>query len=114
MEEEHLMNVVLNKKKCSVKFEHYADNNNVAILLVRKKRGSKEEELVATATVNTDVQIKQEFVIIKNWSENNDIEQALIDAEVICSQAVGAIRCGMAVAYIYELTPKAKDWKNNL
>ncbi|MGM0209353.1 hypothetical protein IGI96_003880 [Enterococcus sp. DIV0421] len=30
------MNVVLNKKKCRVRFENYSANNNVVILLVRK------------------------------------------------------------------------------
>lgn len=105
------MNVVLNKKKCSVRFENYSDNNNVAILLVRK--GSREEELVATATVNTDMQIKQEFVAIKGWSENTGVEQALIDADIICPERLGAIRCGMAVAYVYELTPTAKEAKKN-
>ncbi|WP_438785671.1 hypothetical protein [Enterococcus sp. DIV0421] len=59
------------------------------------------------------MQIKQEFVAIKGWSENTGVEQALIDADVTCSERLGAIRCGMAVAYVYELTTKAKEWKNN-
>lgn len=32
------MNAVLNKKKCIVTFDHYEDNNNVAIQLVKKRK----------------------------------------------------------------------------
>lgn len=106
------MNVVLNNKLCCVEFDHYEDNNNVAIQLVRKRTGRSETELVATATVNTDMKINNEFVAIKGWSENTGIEQALIQAEVICPDAVGVIPCGMAAAYVYELTPKAKEMKS--
>ncbi|GAB7306736.1 hypothetical protein [Enterococcus gallinarum] len=107
------MNVVLNKKKCQVRFEEYADNSNVALLVVKPKRGKKAEELVATATVNTDMVIKSDFVAIKGWSENVGMEQALIEADVICPKPVGAIPCGMAVAYVYELTTNAKEARNN-
>lgn len=108
------MNVILNEKVCNLKFEQYADNNNVAIMLVKPKRGRmREEEIVTTATVNTDMAIRQDFVAIKGWSENTGIEQTLIDADVICPERLGAIRCGMAVAYVYELTPTAKEAKKN-
>ena len=86
------MNAVLNKKKCTVIFDHYEDNNNVAIQLIKKRRGQSEEELLATATVNTSIGIRQDFVAIKGWSENTGIEKVLIEAGVICEEAVGAIR----------------------
>jgi len=108
------MNMMLKNKECQVRFEEYADNNNVAIMVVKPKKGRmREEELVTTATVNTDTAIKPDFVAIKGWSENTGIEQALIDADVICPERLGAIRCGMAVAYVYELTPTAKKAKKN-
>lgn len=49
------MKVVLNNKVCCVEFNQYADNNNVAIQIVKKCKGQKENELVATATVNTEM-----------------------------------------------------------
>jgi len=108
------MNAVLNKKKCIVTFDHYEDNNNVAIQLVKKRRGQSEEELLATATVNTSIGIRQDFVAIKGWSENTGIEDVLIEAGVICEEAVGAIPCGMAVAKVFPLTEEAKEvMKNN-
>jgi len=103
------MNAVLNKKKCTVTFDHYEDNNNVAIQLVKKRRGQSEEELLATATVNTSIGIRQDFVAIKGWSETTGIEEVLIEAGVICEEAVGAIPCGMAVAKVFPLTEEAKE-----
>ncbi len=66
------MNAVLNKKKCTVIFDHYEDNNNVAIQLTKKRRGQSEEELAAT--VNTSIGIRQDYVAI-GWSENTGIER---------------------------------------
>ncbi|WP_312731220.1 hypothetical protein [Enterococcus sp.] len=107
------MNAVLNKKECTVIFDHYEDNNNVAIQLTKKRRG-QSEELVATATVNTSIGIRQDYVAIKGWSENTGIEKVLIEAGVICEEAVGAIPCGMAVAKVFPLTEEAKEvMKNN-
>jgi hypothetical protein len=108
-----LMNVVLNNKKYQVRFEEYADNSNVAILVVKPKHGKKAEELVATATVNTEMVINSDFVAIKGWSENTGMEKALIEADVICPKPVGVIPCGMAITYVFELTTNAKKAKDN-
>lgn len=108
------MKVKFNQNLCNVEFLNYADNDNVAIQLVKKRKGKHEDDLIATATVNTDLVINHNFVAIKGWSENTGIEQALIDAEVISSDPKGLIRCGMDVAIVYELTEKAKEYKNQL
>ncbi|MGL9909966.1 hypothetical protein [Enterococcus sp. AZ051] len=105
------MKVTFNQNLCNVEFLNYADNDNVAIQLVTKRKGKREDDLIATATVNTDLVINQNFVAIKGWSENTGIEQALIDAGVICSSPVGAVRCGMEVAKVFELTRTAIEHK---
>lgn len=108
------MKVTFNQNLCNVEFLNYADNDNVAIQLIKKRKGKREDDLIATATVNTDLVINHNFVAIKGWSENTGIEQALIDAEVISSDPKGLIGCGMDVAKVYELTEKAKEYKNQV
>lgn len=34
------MNMMLKNKECQVRFEEYADNNNVAIMVVKPKQGT--------------------------------------------------------------------------
>ena len=58
--------------------------------------------------------IRQDFVAIKSWSENTGIEQALIDADVVCSKPVEAIRRGVVSDYICGLIHRAKEPKKTI
>lgn len=74
---------------CNVIFTEYHNNSRVAILLVDSTTG----EQVATATLNTDADLKNDEVIIKDYSENTGMLQALMDAGII-SAPIGIFQTG--------------------
>ncbi|ENH96703.1 hypothetical protein J416_09404 [Gracilibacillus halophilus YIM-C55.5] len=72
------MNVNFKGYDCIAAFGKYL-NGNTAIQLV----DAEDDSLVAVATVNGEIKNTEEIVGIKNWSENEGMVDALIDAGVI-------------------------------
>ncbi|EOI00708.1 hypothetical protein UAY_01811 [Enterococcus moraviensis ATCC BAA-383] len=101
------MKVTFMNYESEVVFSSYADNGNTAIQLIGAKGTDYEGELIATASVNTDVSLASNVVAIKGWSENEGMEAALIKSNVIDSKATGLITCGFVEAKIYQLTSEA-------
>lgn len=67
-------------KKLAVRFSHYTDNDRLALLL----HDPEEDEPYATASVNVvEAQVPDGHVLIKNWSENEGVLEALIAAKII-------------------------------
>lgn len=76
---------------CSIHFGKYLDNNRTAIVL-RNARPMIEDGIlhqpgtvpIAIATVNMpNVLLMDKEIIIKNWSENEGILDALVEANII-------------------------------
>ena len=72
------MEVIFNDTRCSIKKSHYF-NYNVRLQLMDIDDGMP----VATATVNTEQVLANNEVLIKDYSENEGLYQALIDSHVI-------------------------------
>lgn len=67
---------------CVVLFERYSNNKRVCLKLIDEDDGME----VVTATTNLpDIQLDENEVIIKNYSENEGVLQALIKAGVVYS-----------------------------
>lgn len=65
---------------CRVVFDRYCHDNRTAILLVDVEDGSP----VATATVNIpDEELTQGCCFIKDWSENEGMLEALVEAGIV-------------------------------
>jgi hypothetical protein len=79
---------------CEVVQAKYAEGERVALLL----RDVKTRESIVTATVNEpDFPLSDDEVLIKNWSENAGIVEALVGAEIV--EVVGeGPRCGFVRA----------------
>jgi hypothetical protein len=73
------MKVQFGNYDCHVLFSEYADNGNTAIQLVDVRDGMP----VATATVNPGVKLPKDIVAIKNYSENEGMLGALMQAGII-------------------------------
>jgi len=86
---------------CDIIFSHYVENDNVAIAL-RTKEGFP----FATATVNL-INLPGHQVAIKNWSENEGMDEALIEAGIIKKDRLDETQSGFVVAPVYELTEEA-------
>lgn len=83
-------------------FNKYQNNDRTAILLVDAETG----ELWTVATVNVpEENISDDEVIIKDWSENEGITDALIDAGII-EEPHDMVICGLVVADICKLKIK--------
>ena len=84
------MKINFNQWECEVLIKKYPLNNRTAIELVDAEDGSP----VAMATVNfPDEPLNDDEVLIKDYSENEGMYQALVDAKVI-SEAIEFIQRG--------------------
>lgn len=90
--------------KCTPSFEEYATTGNTAIRLLDATDGSP----VATATVNlSNIALEPTTVLIKNWSENAGVYEALLEAEII-EPLKAYVPCGYVKALVCDLSEKGK------
>lgn len=84
------MKINFNQWECEVLIKKYPLNNRTAIELV----DAEDNSPVAVATVNfPDEPLNNDEVLIKDYSENEGMYQALVDAKVI-SEAIEFIQRG--------------------
>lgn len=103
------MKVKYKKWDCIVRWSMYRDNNNIAIQLVDENT----KELVAVATTNTGFKDDFPEVQIKDYSENEGMWQALVDAGVIKDKIVNTITTEYVEVKVAELMEAAKkDFEN--
>ena len=87
---------------CRVNLTKYIGGSRTAILLVDAVDGSP----IATATVNfPEVALAADEVLIKDWSENNGILDALI-AEGVVKDTGRRVPMGFVQAVVAKLLPK--------
>ena len=83
------MKVTFNNWDCILEKKTYP-NNRIALQLIDAEDGSP----VAMVTVNLpDEQLNDDEVLIKDYSENEGMYQALVDAKVI-SEAISYVQSG--------------------
>ncbi len=93
------MIVKFKKWECIANFAKYRENDRIAITLTDVNDGSP----VAIATVNIgEAPLKDDEVIIKGWSENTGMQDALIKAGIIGPE-LQVITNGLADATIHKL-----------
>ncbi|MGN8647912.1 hypothetical protein ACTNEO_05155 [Gracilibacillus sp. HCP3S3_G5_1] len=88
---------------CQVVFGQYGGTRNTAIQLV----DNMDDSLVATATVNGELENSEEIVGVKNWSENEGMIEALIKANVIEDELLFIEPTGFVAIEYYKLTDAA-------
>lgn len=101
------MKVKFKNYECKVKFGVYGYSLNTAIQLMGVEGMSYANQLVATASVNQGVRLREDLVAIKEWSENTGMTQALIDATVIQPAVKHVFDSGYVQIKVYQLTPEA-------
>ncbi|WP_157273752.1 hypothetical protein [Thiobacillus denitrificans] len=89
---------------CVASFDRYTSTMNVAIQLFDAVDGVP----VCTATVNVDP-LEDGMCAVKNWSENDGMEEALISAGIIESEVCDYQRSGYISAPVYRLTEAARE-----
>lgn len=83
MKKEDLIKVRFKEWDCILEFGKYG-NGRTAISLIGAPGTEDQYEPIATATVNLPyVECDEDEVLIKNYSENEGMEEALIEAEII-------------------------------
>lgn len=104
-----MMKVKYKKWNCIVQWSMYYANNNIAIQLVDEKT----KELISMATSNTGLKNIESTVQIKDYSENEGVWQALVDAGVIKDKIIDTISTVYVEVKVAELTEEAKqDFEN--
>lgn len=89
--------------ECEVVFDLYADNKNVAIILLDKG----DDEIVSVASVNVDHKPADNVVGIKTWSENEGIVDSLVKGNVIKDDLLYMEPTGFVAVEYYQLTDEA-------
>ncbi|MFD2046042.1 hypothetical protein ACFSTA_12370 [Ornithinibacillus salinisoli] len=97
------MNVTYKGYMCDVSFAQYGNGNN-AIQLIGSEGTDYEGELVGVASVNGELKLEDDVVGIKTWSENEGIDQSLIDGGVIEPELLGLEPTGFVAIEHYKLT----------
>ena len=93
------MKVTFKNWNCIAKGASYT-NGNKAIVLIDAEDG----EMVATASVNII-----EEKIVKNYSENGGMTDALIQADIVEPDIIHDVKTGFVNVKAYKLTEKALD-----
>lgn len=97
------MKVDFNGKTYDVQFSFYVNSDNVAIIL-REQRGGAS---AVVATVNGEIDTDGTYVGIKDWSENEGIVYALIDAGIVTDEIVTVEPTGFVLISYLKLTDEA-------
>lgn len=102
------MKVKFKNWNCIIEWSIYSQNNNIAIKLLDEKT----KELVAVATTNTSEETPLPGVQIKDYSENEGMWQALVNASVIEDEVIRTIASGYVEVKVAKLTEAAqKDFE---
>ena len=89
---------------CIVQFAKYANNNRTAIELIHATEGDS----VAMATINVpDEELEEDEVVIKDYSENEGMFEALVNANII-SESVYHVATGMIMSPVCKLLVEPK------
>lgn len=87
--------------ECQVKVSRYAHGLTPCLSLV-----DAEGMPIATATINVpNLQLPADYVVIKNYSENEGILEALIAAEIVHPTGQ-TVPIGHCIGYICQLAPE--------
>ena len=95
------------ERRVVVRPNTYGNNGNLALQVFDAENGNP----IATATVNPAVggPLPKGVVAIKNWSENEGVEQALIEGGIIEAEPVAELEQGFVRINIFKLTQKARE-----
>ncbi len=92
-----------NYENCKIATARYNNTQNLALLL-----NDEEGEGITTLTTNLK-KLPEGMVCIKNWSENQGVEDFLINAGIVRKYPVCHIQSGFVAAPVYALTEEGKE-----
>lgn len=75
------------------------DNGNHAVQIFDKATG----EPLLKASVNPYIEVGKDELAVKNWSENEGAEEALLKAGIITGDPISFVRSGHVMIPIYKL-----------
>ena len=86
---------------CFLEFDQYQNNLSTAISLIGLE-GEYAGEPIATASVNVpNLTLPTDQVAIKDWSENEGVLKALVDAGVV--KVLYQVPTGYAIAHVCQI-----------
>lgn len=97
------MRFMYHGEMCTVEFGKYIVNGNTSITLF-----TENGQPMTVATINLG-SLRQNLVAIKNYSENEGIEEVLIANGVIKDGVIYRVESGYVQAPVYELTDESLE-----
>lgn len=81
---------------------HYKSPDNPALLI------ESDGERMCIASVNPDMELPEHHIAIKNWSENDGMDDFLKKVGIIENEPIYSVPSGFVSIPIYPLTEKGK------
>tara|TARA_R100000664_G_scaffold2194_1_gene5654 strand:- start:1179 stop:1520 length:342 start_codon:yes stop_codon:yes gene_type:complete len=99
--------IMFQGERLHCEFGRYKDTNLISLRLY-----DDEGLAYMEASANVDIDPTIPLMAVKNWSENEGIEQALVDHGIITT-LVGTMNNGFVDCNLYKLNSKCvPDWSN--
>lgn len=93
-----------NYENCSFRASRYSDNGNLALIVE-----SPEEGTIMTVSVNPGLKLGDDVLAVKNYSENEGIDDTLRELGIIHGEPVSVIPSGWVDIPVYKLTEKGRE-----
>ena len=90
---------------CNFKVSRYMDNKNLALIIEHKE----SNETIAIATVNTGDKLPDDRICVKNYSENDGMDDFLLKLGIIEGEPVTSILLPHATVPVYMLSESGKE-----
>lgn len=94
---------------CYFIVRRYADTNNLAIIIQ-----SIHEGVITRVTTNPTCSLSDEYIAVKNYSENEGMVEFLISMNIITELPVFTIPSGFVEIPVYRLTEEGMIYLNLL
>ena len=91
-------------ENCSFRASRYSDNGNLALVVE-----SPEEGRIMTISVNPGLKLGDDVLAVKNYSENEGVDETLKELGIIHDAPVSRIPSGWVEIPVYKLTEKGRE-----
>ena len=91
------------------KASHYSQNGNNALMIVETTAKGFEVEMYCMCSINPGVLVPEDYLAVKDYSENEGMVEFLKAEGVIEGDPVGKIPSGFVEIPVYVLTQKGLD-----
>ena len=93
---------------CQFVIDRYANPDNLYLGICMKDPETDSLEQICHCTANTHIKLPDDRITVKNYSENEGMEEFLIKEGIIEEHPYSCITSGFVIINVFKLTEKGK------